>query len=493
MAVTWQQAICSCDTDAFAGDFYFYSLFQNGCELESKLNAMYMEYKGPFRAKECTHQEGLDMHRLIEEARLCLHSFSENQTLMCLCLESVPTLAYIQRHIVSSIHDEEDKNMIWQHRLQGEQQLCDAVTLRMEQSCGISGKSALLSEEKIVSKNDTTIKHSMHSEQTQCDACTLRIEQSSGFFWKSAPSWEENIASKDYTDFEHRGSGFTQVSGHEDGLLRSSNSKKLLPVRIVEVDATQKIVTLEKEDAKHWQDVYGGRHHVSSNDVLFRCTLDPKSRLLSSDVISELCKTNEYMLYDDILEVIKSNKPTKFFPREDPNKFGNDTRFSVEQQVDNFLEAFATKNPKKKGRFYGKFCRYAFRCKPGCTIQKGAKMLTDVDFSSFMLQYNTSMNQWFPWKVVIRDHLKESNKLVLLSTNYLWEQCVIHISDTSWDKPGPADLVKEAEYQKETAKLRACNKKTMQEAKKQRIQDRKDLAEEKKQRELDRIQQQTKS
>jgi len=68
MAVTWQQAICSCDTDAFAGDFYFYSLFQNGCELESKLNAMYMEYKGPFRAKECTHKEGLDMHRLIEEA-----------------------------------------------------------------------------------------------------------------------------------------------------------------------------------------------------------------------------------------------------------------------------------------------------------------------------------------------------------------------------------------------------------------------------------------
>jgi len=493
MAESWQQAICRCDMDALAGNIYYSSLFQKGCELESKLDAMYREYEGPVRAEECTYQGGLHMHRLMEEARLCLRSFRENQTLICECVESVPNLAYIRRCIVSSIHDEVHKYMIWQHRLQSEQQLCDAVTLRMERSCGISEKSALLSEENIVSKNYTALEHRMHSEQTQCDACTSRIEQSSGFFGKSVPSWEENIASKNYTDFEHRGSGFTQLSGHEDGLVRSSNGKKLLPVRIVEVDATQKIVMLQKEDAKHWEDVYGGTYGVSSNDVLFRCTLDPKSRLLSSDVISELCKTDEYMSYDDILEVIQSNKPTKFFPREDPDKFGNDTRLIVEHQVDNFLEAFATKNPKHKERFYGKFCRYSFRCKPGCTIQQGAKMLSDVDFSSFMLQYNTSMNQWVPWKVVIRDHLKESNKLVLSTKHYLWTQCVIHISDTSWDKPGPEDLVKEAEYQKKTAKLRACNEKTMKEAKKQRIQDKKDLAEEKKQRELDRIEHQTKS
>jgi len=137
------------------------------------------------------------------------------------------------------------------------QKRCNATTLRLEQSCGIFGKSTLSWEENVGSKNYTDFEHTMHSEEKRCDATTLRVDQSCGFFGKSALSWEENIAGKNYTDFEHRGLAFTQLSGFEDGLLWSPNGKKLIPVRIVEVDATLKIVRLMKEDAKLSRYVYG--------------------------------------------------------------------------------------------------------------------------------------------------------------------------------------------------------------------------------------------
>jgi len=257
MAETWQQAICRWDMVAFANNYRYSLLFGNGCELESKLNAIYSKYEDPLLAEDWTYGEELHMHRLMEEALLCLRSFRENQTLICECVGSVPSFAYIQRCIVSFVQEQVQKNTIWQLRMHSVQKRCNATTLRLEQSCGIFGKSTLSCEENIGSKNYTDFEHTMHSEEKRCDATTLRVEQSCGFFGKSALSWEENIASKNYTDFEHRGLAFTQLSGFEDGLLRSPNGKKLIPVRIVEVDATLIIVRLMKEDAKLSRYVYG--------------------------------------------------------------------------------------------------------------------------------------------------------------------------------------------------------------------------------------------
>jgi len=311
-----------------------------------------------------------------------------------------------------------------------------------------------------------------NSSLTRSADANLRVLQAAGIFGSSKPPWDEKIASKNYTDFEHRGTAFTQFSNFEDGFIRSPDGKKLTAVRIVKVDTSTKMATILQSNATLVA-MFDAPSEIEASKVLYRCTRDPRSVLLSSEVIAELQKREEYMSFDDIVEGIK--QPTKYFKNEDPWMFEGEGLVEG-QLVDNFLCEFAENATTHK------FCKTIFNVaakKPINSLEDAAKQIPNVSLESISVKVRNKKVTYMGVRVHAKTD-KEGEFYAVEPDNANWKYLVFHITDTSWNKPGPKDLAKVAAKAVEVAAQRAHNKITHDEKTARENAEQKGQAEERK-------------
>ena len=281
---------------------------------------------------------------------------------------------------------------------------------------------------------------------------SLRVQPTAGFpgFWKEP--WDAKIASKDYTDFEHRGVGFKQLSNFEDGFIRSAVGKKLVGVRIINVDIKTTMATIIQLNTKlEKQFDFNTPIEIEASQVLYRCTLDPRSVLLCTEVLSELQKREEYMSYDDIVQAIK--KPTKYFQRESYWKFDG-TGLPEGQLVYSFLSTFA-KDEKNH-----KFCREMFNVtgkKSIKSLEDAAKQIPNVSVKRITCLYTNDKLAYLDVRVHAANYEKDYDYPVRWD-RVNWRYLLFHITDTTWNKPGPEDDAKQAKNLVDMAPFKARNK-----------------------------------
>ena len=300
-------------------------------------------------------------------------------------------------------------------------------------------------------QNSMSVRNSSFACPVNAD---LRVQEGAGIFGSSKPQWDEKIASKDYTDFEHRGVAVKQLSDFEDGFIRAPEGKKLIAVRIVKVDTTTKMATILKVDST-LVGMFDEPSEIEANKVLYRCTRDPRSILLSSDVVRELSKREEYMTFEDIIEGIK--KPTKWFRREDPcrlNSSGVESGLEEVELVKNFLDVFAFKVETHK------FCKTIFNLaakKSINSLDAAAKQIPDVSLDRVFVTVKDNKVTYMAVRVHAKtDKVDESYDVIPENAN--WKCLLFHIKDTAWNKPGPEDMATLAKKADEIASQRASIK-----------------------------------
>ena len=267
-----------------------------------------------------------------------------------------------------------------------------------------------------------------------CDDDSLHLHQGAGIFGSSQFQWDEKKASHDYTDIANRGAACKQVSGFEDGFVMVG--KHLMPARIVDVDNATNMTTIllqnktPPEAPRSW---YDPPTQVESGSVLFRCTQDPNSVLLTADVMKELQKTEHYMSYNDIVQAVK--KPTKYFQRSSPlDLTGNPppdafTVGNFDLQFGPAAGSNGTEYKFDKARCFGEEVVNLAEKTPVTSLEEAAKLVLGVSLYEINIHDKTAtIGCPGGFRMVM---LLERPNVFLF-----------YIRDTTWNKPGPADLQK---------------------------------------------------